>query len=576
MQIATSVRLFQIPLLFAIIFTVFVNNTVFAENSGGKGSKSLENIKQTMFAGQRIDHRGTAIPLKIPDDFPLGITSTIRLDDFALLKAVKVDIHIAHPHVGDLLVQLECPNGLIVTLHNRDEGRKKNLDAVYRVKECDNSRVAGKWKLHIIDNAPSAVGSLLSWKLHITADKTHEPLFRINGVKDWYLIGNSITPGDDRLNVRVDVNGKTESIEAVIDKGPGRQLTKTVAGFEGAIDISQLPPGIHSLSLTEDGSQSPFATLHFRRSHPYYVLMTTDWDSADSQDSILRLHEKLHAGHPGLKITHFFGPYTFTDPAVSKARQTYLAEWLNRLRATYQDEIGLHIHPFCNFVNTVPGVPCRFKPSDSYDRGDASGYTVLSSAYSESEYLKLLKAADTLFIVHGLGKPIAFRTGSWAANAGTLKALAEDGFVADSSANNWARIEESQYEDNGMLYKWNRQHWKPISDISQPYYPSAQNPAIAGNPAIPILEIPDNGSLVDYVTGDEMIEIFNVNWSGTPLLRPVTFVMGFHPISYSLGYHRRIEKALARIDNFLASNGEGPVVYESVSRMSRVFKDSQR
>ena len=236
----------------------------------------------------------------------------------------------------------------------------------------------------------------------------------------------------------------------------------------------------------------------------------------------------------------------------------------------------MHIHPFCNFVNTVPGVPCRFKPSDSYDKGDSTGYTVLSSAYSESEYLKLLKAADTLFTAHGLGKPAAFRTGSWAANSGILKALAEDGFVADSSANNWARIEESRYEDNGMLYKWNRQHWKPITDISQPYTPSAQNPAIAGNPAIPILEIPDNGSLVDYVTGDEMIEIFNVNWSGTPLLRPATFVMGFHPVSYSLGYHRRIEKALAHIDSFLASNVEGPVVYESVSRISRVFKDLLR
>jgi hypothetical protein len=115
-----------------------------------------------------------------------------------------------------------------------------------------------------------------------------------------------------------------------------------------------------------------------------------------------------------------------------------------------------------------------------------------------------------------------------------------------------------------------------VSDISQPYYPSAHNPAIAENPAIPILEIPDNGSLVDYVTGDEMIEIFNVNWSGTPLLRPVTFVMGFHPVSYSLGFHRRIEKALAHIDGFLASKGEGPVVYESVSRISGVFKDLPR
>jgi len=95
--------------------------------------------------------------------------------------------------------------------------------------------------------------------------------------------------------------------------------------------------------------------------------MTTDWDSSDSVDSILHLHEKLHTEHPGFKFTHFLGPYTFTDPMFLKFAQAYLADWLIRLRSTYQDEIGLHIHPFCNFVNTVSGVPCRFKPSDSYE-----------------------------------------------------------------------------------------------------------------------------------------------------------------------------------------------------------------
>ncbi len=233
----------------------------------------------------------------------------------------------------------------------------------------------------------------------------------------------------------------------------------------------------------------------------------------------------------------------------------------------------MHIHPFCNFVDTVPGVPCRFKPSDSYDKGDTTGYTVLSSAYSEIEFLKLLRAADTLFTVHGLGKPTSFRAGSWAADTDVLKALAEDGFLADSSANNWARIEESRHDGNGMLYIWNRQHWKPITDISQPYHPNVENPAINGKPSIPILEIPDNGSLVDYVTGNEMIEIFNFNWSGKPQLRPATFVFGFHPVSYDRSFHRRIEKTLAHIDSFLASNGEGPVVYETVTRISRVFED---
>ena len=567
--------LFKILLLFAITFTVFGNHSAYTDNRGSKGSKSSEKTKRPAF-DQQIDRRSGPISLKIPDNFSLGIVSSIRLDDFALLKTVNIEIHIAHPHIGDLLVQLECPNGRIVTLHNRDGGRKKNLNAAYRITECDNSQVAGNWRLRISDNAPSAAGSLLSWKLRITADKTHGPLFRIGGVKDWYLIGNAITPGNDSLNVRVDVTGKAKSMEAVIDGGPSRQLTKTFAGFDGTIDISKLPPGLHSLSLAADGGQSPFAMLHFRRSHPLYVLMTTDWDSSDSRDSILHLHEKLHIEHPELKITHFFGPYTFTDPVVSPVRRTYLADWLIRLRATYQDEIGLHIHPYCNFVNTVSGVPCRFKPSDSYDKGDTTGYTVLINAYSESEFLKLLRAADTLFIVHSLGKPTAFRAGSWAADTDVLQALAEDSFVADSSANNWARIEEARDDGNGMLYTWNRQHWKPITDISQPYYPNSQNPATAGKPAIPILEIPDNGSLVDYVTGDEMIEIFNFNWFGTPLLRPATFVSGFHPVSYSLGFHRRIEKVLTHIDRYLASNGEGPVVYETVSRISRVFKDMPR
>ncbi|MDD5579728.1 MAG: proprotein convertase P-domain-containing protein [Methylobacter sp.] len=572
MQHVTSMRSFQIIILLAITFTVFGNNAVLADNSDSKSLKSPEKTKQPLLTSQRI----AAIPLKIPDNFPLGIVSTIRLDDFALLKTVNVEVHIAHPHIGDLLVQLECPNGRIVTLNNHDGGRKKNLDAVYRVTECNNSQAAGNWKLRISDNAPTAMGSLLSWKLRTTSDKTDEPLFRISGVKDWYLIGNAMTPGNNSLDVRVDVSGKVESVAAVIDEGHRQQLTKTVAGFAGAIDITQLPTGVHTISLTANGSQSPFAKLEFRRSHPLYALLTTDWDSSDSRDSILTLHEELHRGHPGLKITHFFGPYTFTDPAVSSLRRAYLANWLLRLRATYQDEIGLHIHPFCNFVDTVPGVPCRFKPSDSYDKGDTTGYTVLSSAYSKSEFLKLLQAADALFTAHGLGKPSAFRTGSWAANADVLKALAADGFVADSSANNWAKIEESRDSGNGVLYRWNREHWRSINDISQPYYPNTLNPATAAKPAIPILEIPDNGSMVDYVTGDEMIEIFNANWFGMPLLRPTTFVFGFHPVSYSQGFHMRMEKALAHIDGFLAANGEGPVVYETLSRISHVFEDLSR
>lgn len=398
------------------------------------------------------------------------------------------------------------------------------------------------------------------------------PLLRVSGIRNWYLIGNALTSGNDAVNLRVALDNRIRSVEVRLDDQPKGSLSRISGGFTGTINIKGLAPGKHSIQLIAEGSSKFTQKYFFLRSHPLYVLLTTDWDTSDSQDSVLKLHEKLHEEHPSLKMTHFLGPYTFTDRKVSPKRQTYLAGWMIRLRESFQDEIGLHIHPYCNFVNNVRGVHCRSKPSDTFPRGDSSGYTVLSSAYSKTEYLRLLKAADALLIVHGLDKPTSFRTGSWAADAQTLKALAADGFVADSSANNWARIrEESKNDGNGVLYNWNRQHWKAINDHSQPYFPDKHKPMSNGFPAIPLLEVPDNGSLVDYVTSDEMISIFRAKWQGQPLVKPVTYVFGFHPVSYNMTFHKRIEKTLNYIDRYLAANDDGPVVYETLSNMARVF-----
>jgi hypothetical protein len=398
---------------------------------------------------------------------------------------------------------------------------------------------------------------------------------RICGLKKWYLIDNRITPGNDAIQFNVNAGVGMQTINILIDSKAKLKLNRTDNGFHGDIDISDLTPGGHSLTIAMDGSTKPELTWWFHRSHPYYALLTTDWDSSDSKDSVLKRHIQLHQEHPAIKITHFLGPYTFTDPQVPAKRKTYLAQWMLQLKATYQDEIGLHIHPFCNFVNTVPGVDCRFKPSDTYNKGDASGYTVLSAAYSESEFLRLLKAANNLFSKYGLGKPISFRTGSWAANPGTLQALAEDGFVADSSANNWLRIRnESEHDGNGELYRWNRANWRAINDLSQPYLPSHASPMQAGKPEIPILEVPDNGSLVDYVSAKEMIDIFKSNWGGEALSKPKTFVFGFHPVSYGNTFHKRIERTLYYIDRYLANHDSGPVVYETLSHMVNVFPAS--
>jgi hypothetical protein len=193
--------------------------------------------------------------------------------------------------------------------------------------------------------------------------------------------------------------------------------------------------------------------------------------------------------------------------------------------------------------------------------------------YSEAEFTALLEEADNLFQAHGLEKPIAFRAGGWTADISTLRALEAAGYVTDSSANNWRRMEEWDGLENGFLYQWNMLHWSAVDDTSQPYYPSADDILSADEPTVGVLELPDNGILVDYVTTQEMVDIFWANWSGAPLSRPATYSIGFHPSPYfPSDEYFRMTGILAYIDQFLAVTDDGPVVYGLQSEMATVWK----
>ena len=92
-----------------------------------------------------------------------------------------------------------------------------------------------------------------------------------------------------------------------------------------------------------------------------------------------------------------------------------------------------------------------------------------------------------------------------------------------------------------------------------------------GEPAVPVLEVPDNGILVDYVSTEEMIEIFEANWPGEVLMQPTQFSIGFHPSNFHAGYQRTISRTLDHVDQFLASRGSGPVVYSTLSDTVKVW-----
>ncbi len=396
------------------------------------------------------------------------------------------------------------------------------------------------------------------------ADGTHQ----VSGLRKWYLVGNAITAGHEALTVTVQAPSTTTYVDLWIDSRAGLRLRKRGSTHSLTTSIATLPAGAHTLKLAANGSRTAFATMKFQRSHPLYVFVSNDWDDADNPDATLRRQETLRQRHPELKLTHFVGPYTFTEPGITASRRRTLIDWVKAQRDRSGDEIGLHIHPYCSFV-TASGVTCRTAPSFA-EASDPSGYTVILASYTKAETTKLLKKADALFTANGLGKPTSFRAGGWTAAAHTLEALADDGFVADASAANWRRLEEWRGQPGASIYEWNQQHWLGIGDTSQPYFPSRADPATSTAPTIRILELPDNGALVDYVTAAEMISIFKANFDGRALIRPKMVSIGYHPPNFSDAFLQRMDGALAHVDTLLASADKGPVVYARAGELARI------
>jgi hypothetical protein len=395
--------------------------------------------------------------------------------------------------------------------------------------------------------------------------------YQVSGARGWYLVGDALTPGNDTLGLTVKGPTSTSVIDLFLDGHFAKRAHRAATGWSFAVDIHDLAPGDHTLLLAGDGDTHAFAQLAFERSHPLYVAVSNDWDTGDHTDDKLERQDRLHANHPRLVITHFVGPYTFTDPTVSADRAKYLVQWLLNYQQTKGDEIGLHIHPYCNFV-TRAGVTCRTSPSFANANGDTTGYTVILGSYTRAELEKLFAKATELFLANGLPQPTSFRAGGWTATGDVLAALETAGHVTDASGCNWARLEEWEYEQGAQLYQWNQQHWAPIDETSQPYYPSEADILADVAPHRRVLEVPDNGALVDYVSAAEMIAMFKANYTpGVALAETKHYLIGYHPVDFSESFFQRIDGALTEIDKHLAADDHGPVIYARMSDLPKAF-----
>ncbi|HUS32761.1 MAG TPA: hypothetical protein VMZ53_29875 [Kofleriaceae bacterium] len=385
--------------------------------------------------------------------------------------------------------------------------------------------------------------------------------------KHWLLVGDSLTPGDAKFTATVKAPADVSTVDLWID-GHYVSSAQGHGTFTLTANAEDLAIGDHVALLAKRGSTQAFASVKITRTAPLYVAVSNDWDDPDHTDDKLERQERLHTRHPHMVITHFVGPYTFTDPSVSAARQQVLVDWLKGYEAK-GDEIGVHIHPWCNFVQAA-GVTCRTSPSFAH-ASDTTGYTVILGSYTEPELEKLFKKANELFAAHGLGRPTSFRAGGWTATSDVITAMGKTGYKVDASAANWARLEEWRGVANASIYEWNQQHWGPVDETTQPYYPSVDDILADAAPHQRVLEVPDNGALVDYVSAQEMIDMFRVNFDGRALTEAKQYSIGYHPVDFSESFFQRIDGALTEIDKHLAVDDRGPVIYARMTDLVKAF-----
>jgi hypothetical protein len=359
-------------------------------------------------------------------------------------------------------------------------------------------------------------------------------------------------------------------IRAQIDTGRTVSAKRAVDGtFTFKLPVESVATGQHTLLLAQNYGYKSVAARTFQITEPLYVVVSTDWDDTRFSNRELARMEHLSDQHPEMMLTHFFAPFHYTDPMVSAARKVEIEEWIKNDRATRKSEIGVHIHTWCHFV-TAAGVKCH--PQPAFAPGDDTGYVTILASYSETEMRAMLRKSLEIFDEHGLGRPSSFRAGGWTADLSTMRALQAEGFAVDTSALPFKRIEEWR---GYALYAWNEKNWLGITETSQPYFPSNVSLTSSAAPAssLSVLEVPDNGILVDYVSGPEMISIYEQNApSGKALSKPTVFQVGYHPPNFSDVYLARLDQALGHVDKNLYSQDKGPAVYVTISELTKVWK----
>lgn len=252
------------------------------------------------------------------------------------------------------------------------------------------------------------------------------------------------------------------------------------------------------------------------------IVVSVDWEGDDLQPNNLQAMRDFRRDFPEIPLQHFLNAAYYTKHHADSAEVTKSIKSV----LLPKDEHGLHIHAWRRLVEDS-GVTFRTSPSfvlEGYTISDCKidcGQEIALTGYTNAELRKIIAHSIEILNKEGFNRPKSFRAGGWMADDNVLSALAAEGFTLDSSATDaeFLKASWSKYNLYGMVLKL----WSDTNPTSQPYIYKT-------NSGLKILELPNNSCLSDYVTGEDMLKVFQSNAQNLKKNRKknVYLSIGFH------------------------------------------------
>lgn len=323
--------------------------------------------------------------------------------------------------------------------------------------------------------------------------------------------------------------------------------------YKATIGVSNLDAGVYKIQATARHPDDKLTLIEsgytpFFVTYPLYVTWTQDWEGWNVPPDMLAGLNELAVRY-NVPLTHFFNPRIYATSEVSDSDAGRMTNWVQERVKNYNDEIGLHLHMWYDMVQAA-GVTPRYAPYCSFLYPNGGG--VAAYAYTKDEMKQILKWARDQFIANGLPVPISFRAGGWLLKEHTLEALAESGFLIDSTG-------RTAFTQSGCSVPWN------LTETTKPYKPNVNDMNSSAQPSINIWEFPNNGQDSIWFDQYELIRRFDLNYpvKGDVMREPQVLTYLSHPPFFYID-KPRMEATFNHISNYLYEKDSGPVVYTTL------------